>query len=304
MKKVFLLLFPMITALTSFSQDSTGGKWTLSLSMGLEPVPVYQITGTDTGFVNSFSVSPGFTIRHSSGFGLTYSPKLVMGGASPGIYMHALTAGIEQYDKEVFNYSFNYSHYFFTNTTGVPYSPINNEISGSVTYKKTWLRPSLAAGVGFGNNTETTPSSSAYDIGASFGLSHAFSWDTKPVSYSLTPSLALNGGTNQYFSLLSTTKYIGRSKKFTSLVSNSKAAAAAARSAGRRAGTGSTTSTTTTTTVSGEKFSLSNLELGLESSVEMGSFTIRPEVNFYIPVGTYAGSGLSAYWGVSFVYSF
>lgn len=302
MKKVSLILVLMITAITSFSQDSTGGKWTLSVSMGFEPVPVYHISGTDTGFVNSFSVSPGFTIRHSSGFGLTYSPKLVMGGASPGIYMHALTVGIEQYDKEVFNYTFNYSHYFFTNTTGVPYSPISNEISGSVTYKKTWLRPSLAAGVGFGNNTETTPSSSAYDVGASVGVSHAFSWDSKPVSYSLSPSVAINGGTNQYFSLLSTTKYIGRSKKFTSLVTKSKAAAAVSRSVGRR--TGTTTATTSTTTVSGEKFSLSNMELGLESSAEMGSFTMRPEANLYIPVGAFAGSGLSAYWGVSFVYNF
>lgn len=135
MKKILSLSLFLICSLSSFEQDSTS-KWTFSVSMGFEPVPVYSISGTDTSFVNSFSLAPGFSIRHSSGLGLTYSPKFVTGGPSPGIYMHALTFGIEQYDKEAFNYTFNYSHYFFTNTAGIPYSPINNEISGSITYKK------------------------------------------------------------------------------------------------------------------------------------------------------------------------
>ena len=109
-----------------------------------------------------------------------------------------------------------------------------NEISGSISYKKAWLSPSLSAGIGFGNNTETSPSTSAYDIGTTFGVSHGFSWDTKHVSYSLTPSLSINGGTNQYFSLLSSTKYIGRNKNVVDLIKKSKATAAASRSASRR----------------------------------------------------------------------
>ncbi len=299
MKKNLLLSILLICSISSFTQDSTH-KWAFSVNMGFEPVPVYSITGTDTSFVNSLSIAPGFSIRNANGIGLTYSPKFVTGGASPGIYMHALTFGIEQYDKEVFNYTFNYSHYFFTNTTGIPYSPISNEIAGSISYKKPWLKPSFSAGIGFGNNTETTPSSSVYDIAASVGLSHAFSWDTKPVSFSLSPSLVLNGGTNQYFSLLSVSKYVGRNKNFTKIIKNSKAAAAAARSANRRAGT----STSSTTTVSNESFDLNNIELGLESSIEIGSFSLRPSINLYLPIGSSAGSGMSAYWGVSLGYSF
>ncbi len=298
MKKtaVFLLIL-FVFSVKSYSQDSSG-KWTFSVSMGIDPVAITRISGTDTSIVNSLSVAPGFTIRHANGIGFSYSPKWVTGSSSPGIYMHALTFGIEQYDKESFDYTFNYSHYFFTNNTGVPYSPLNNEISGSINYKKAWLRPSFSTGIGFGNNTETNPSTSAYDIGAAVGISHGFSWDTKPVSYSLTPSLSVNGGTNQYFSLLSTTKYIGRNKNLTKLVKNSKALAAAARTASRRAGT------TTTSTTEGESFHVSNIELGLESALEAGSFSMRPSVSMYLPVGSSAGDGLSAYWGISFGYHF
>ena len=291
---VVLLVF----SVQCFSQDSTR-KWTFSVSMGIDPVAVTRISGTDTSIVNSLSISPGFSIRHANGLGFSYSPKFVTGGATPGIYMHVFTFGMEQYDKETFDYAFNYNHYFFTNKTGVPYSPLNNDISGSVSYKKNWLKPSLSAGIGFGNNTETNPSTSAYDIGASVGVSHGFSWDTKPVSYSLTPSLTINGGTNQYFSLLSTTKYIGRNKNLTKFVKSSKAAAAAARSANRRAGT-----TTTTSTTEGESFHFSNIELGLESALETGYFSIRPSISIYLPVGSSAGDGLSAYWGISLGYHF
>lgn len=298
MKKVFSIFLLLICSLSSFSQDSTN-KWTFSVGLGFEPITVYNISGTDTSFVNSLSVAPGFSIRHSNGIGLTYSPKFVTGGASPGIYMHILTFGIEQYDKEVFNYTFNYSHYFFTNTTGVPYSPINNEISGSISYKKPWLRPSFSAGIGFGNNTETTPSTSAYDVGVSIGVSHGFSWDAKQLSFSVSPSLVLNGGTSQYYSLLGFSKYVGRNKNFTKVIKDSKAAAAATRSANRRTGT-----TATTTTANTESFNFSNIELGLESSVEVGSFSMRPSVSLYFPVGSSAGSGLSAYWGLSFGYHF
>lgn len=160
--------------------------------------------------------------------------------------------------------------------------------------------PSFSGGIGFGHNKETTPSTSAYDVGASIGLSHGFSWDSKPVSFSLSPSLVLNGGTNQYFSLMNISKYVGRNKYFTKIIKNSKAAAAATRSASRRAGT----TTTSPSTVSGESFDLSNIELGLESALEIGSFSMRPTISVYLPVGSSAGSGISAYWGLSLGYSF
>ncbi|MES2003310.1 MAG: hypothetical protein V4450_02220 [Bacteroidota bacterium] len=294
MKKNFLFLVVCFFSLTCFSQDSTH-KWSLSAGLGIDPVAVYSISGTDTSIVNGLSISPVIAYRHTSGFGISYSPKFVTGGNSPGIYMHAVTIGVEQYDKKILDYTFNYSHYFFTNASSVPYSPITNEISGSLGYKKGWLVPSVSAGIGFGKNTETTPASNAYDIGASIGVSHGFSWENKDAEFGLTPSLSLNGGTNEYFSLLSFTKYIGRNKKLLNGIKSGKAATALARKRNRN---------TPASQTSGEKFELSNFELALESSAAFGSFTIRPTVSLYLPVGTYSGNGLAAYWSLSFDYSF
>lgn len=276
-----------------FAQDSSTHKWSVSAGLSFDPVAAYHITGTDTSFVNALSVAPSISLRHISGVGISYSPGFVTGGTSPGLYVHAVTLGIEQYDKETFDYSFNYSHYFFTNTSSVPYSPINNEIYGSIGLKKGWLHPSLSAGIGFGNNTETSPASHAYDIGASFGVSHGFSWD----KFSFTPSLSVNGGTNEYFSLLSFTKYVGHSIKSISTLKKGKAATAYARKKARN-------STTVTSNTPVNRFELNNTELGLETSLELSHVTLRPSGNFYLPLGSASGSGLAAYWQLSFDFSF
>ncbi|MDE3235797.1 MAG: hypothetical protein KGO81_07575 [Bacteroidota bacterium] len=311
MKKTIVLFTALFCySISVFAQDSTDteSKWSPSISLNFEPVPVYSISGTDTSFVNSMAVGPVFSIRNKNGIGISYSPKFVTGGPTPGIFMHAVTAGVEQYDKQKFDYTFEYSHYFFTKNSSVPYSPLTNEIYTSLTYKKTWLRPSFSAGIGFGKDTENAVNNSAYDIGVSAGVSHPFSWEKNKTSYTISPSVALDAGTNQYFSLLSITKYVGRSKKFTQIVKNSKAASALSR--GRRNGSGSSTSssssttTSTTSTSTKEKFNLNNIELGLESSVELGSFTIRPTGNLYLPVGSYAGTGIIGYWQVVLEYNF
>lgn len=297
MKKIFLLSFITFFVLHSFAQDSSENKWQLTASLGFGPVAVYNISGVDTGFVNSLSVSPAFSYRNNkTGIELTYSPGIVTGGPKPGIFMHAITFGVEQYDKKIFDYTLNYSRYFFANNGSIPYSPLNNEIYGSLTYKKLWLRPSFSAGIGFGNNTETIPSSSAYDIGASAGIGHSFSWEKSKVNYSLAPSLLLNAGTNEYFSLLNSTKYVGRNKKSAQV---SKTNSAARRR--RNNGSGSSTSATTT---SNETFCLSNIELGMEASAELGSFSIRTTGNIYFPVGSFAGTGTKGYWELTVSYNF
>ncbi len=293
MKKLVLSALFLVSTLAVFAQDSTS-KWSPAVSLGFEPVPVYHISGVDTSFENSVALSPVLSIRHKSGFGISYSPKFVTGGTTPGIFMHAVTVGIEQYDQKVFNYALTYSHYFFTNNKGVPYSPLTNEVYASFTYKQPWLRPSFSAGIGFGTDTQTTPSSSAYDIGASFGVSHAFSWENSDVNYSLSPSVSINGGTNEYFSLLNITKYVGRSKSSAKTVKNGT---------GRRNG-GSGSTTTTSTTTSHEMFNLNNIEIGLESSIEVGSFSIRPTANVYLPIGSFAGTGVTGYWQLMVEYNF
>lgn len=289
MKKYSFLLL-LAVSISAAAQDSTN-KWSVTVGLDIGLAGVNRITGTDTTLVNALALAPSISFGHSSGFSIGYSPKFVMGGASPGLYMHAVSAGMSQYDKDAYSYSVIYSHYFFVGNKSIPYTPLTNEIYSSFTYKRPWLRPGITAGLGFGRDKSVSPAVNAYDIGLSAGVSHSFDWDIGDVSISAAPSVYLSAGTNDYFSYLSSTKYIGRSAK------SGKYAKKGNKRTSGGSGTPATSAQSTKKTLD-----LSNIDLGVESSVDVGKFTMRSELNVYVPVGTAAGSGLSTYWQISLQY--
>lgn len=287
--KPFLLLLLTLISCYCVAQDSTK-KWQPVVGLGFSTVPTYNISGIDTSFTNKLTAAPSFTLRSRSGWGITYTPRIVLGGAKSGIYMHALSVGVEQYDKTQFDYALYYTHYFFTNKTSVPYTPLNNEIFAALTYKQLWLRPTVNAGIGFGTDTTGGTSSSAKDVGLSAGVSHLFSWENKAVNISFVPSVLLNAGTNEYFSFLAISKYIGHNKGFSNYVK---------KGSGRPRGSGTGSSATT-----GSNFAVNNFEIGMESSLEKGAFTIRPSGSLFIPTSSTTGSGTFGYWQIMLEYRF
>ena len=291
MKTVFSAIFSVIISLNCLAQDSTQ-KWQTSVGIDLTTVPTIHIAGTDTSFQNALSIAPFFTVRSKGGFGIIYSPVFVSGGRNPGIFMHVVTAGLEQYGKKSFDLVAEYTHFFFTNNTSIPTSPITNEVVLATTYKKSWIMPKLAAGFGFGTDNEFSPSKSVYDMEIAAGIAHTFENENGKVDVTLTPSVLINAGTNQYFSFLRLTKYISHSKKFNSYVKNPRA----------KSGSGNAVITSTQSSTK-EKITLNNLELNLETSIEKGPFSIRPTVNLFIPFSSKT-PGVEGYWDMSLTYSF
>lgn len=157
--------------------------------------------------------------------------------------------------------------------------------------------PYIAAGIGFGKNTETGTPISVYDLGVSAGVSHSFDWEWGNVGYSVLPSILLNGGTNEYFSFLNITKYIGHSNKFVDYVKKG----AGAR---KRRGAGSGSGSTPVTTTGGEQFNLTNVQLNVESSVDINALSIRPTISLYLPVGSASGNGAAWFWELAVGYRF
>ncbi len=309
MKQLFtLVLFTSFFLARLSAQDSSHtSKWRLSAAINLVTVPTYNIAGTDTGFNNSLSIGPSISLGNSSGFAISYSPRFVMGGPSKGLYMHAVSVGFSRYDLPVFDYAITYGHYFFTGNSSIPYTPLNNEIYGELSYKKAWLRPYLATGIGFGKNTATSSASTVSDIGVSAGVNHSFDWDSNSgdVSFSMIPGIGLNAGTNDYFSFLNITRYIGHSSKSVSYVKSGGSSGGIGRGRGRSGGSGSSTGGTSTTTTSQPGFGITNIQLNLESSIDINNLSIRPTVSVYIPVGNAAsGNSTIAFWQLVFDYKF
>jgi hypothetical protein len=275
------LLAALFTLLTffSFAQDSTKSK-PISISLNFSGVPIVNISGIDTSYQNALSVSPAIGLRSKGGWGIAYSSAIVTSGNKQGIYMHSLSAGYEQYGEKSFDLAFNYTRYFFTNKTSIPYTPLNNEVYFSVSYSKSWLKPVLSTSIGFGKDSANV---SAHDIGLAGGISHDLSWEDNGI-FSLievTPSLLLNAGTNGYFSFLQVSDYISHSHHFSKY----------AKKSGKRNGTKTS-------------FELSNVELNLETNFEIGSFSIHPSGSIVLPVDSGTDNSMYGYGEVSLQYHF
>ena len=291
MKTIFASIFTVIISLNCVGQDNTH-KWQPSAGIDITTVPTIHIAGTDTIFQNALSIAPFFTVRSNGGFGIIYSPVFVTGGPHPGIFMHVVTAGLEQYGGKSLDLVAEYTHFFFTNNTSIPTSLITNELVLAATYKKSWIMPKFAAGFGLGTDNEVSPSRNAYDVEIAAGLAHTFEKENSKVDVTVTPSILINAGTNEYFSFQSLTKYISHSKKFSKYVKNPHA----------KSGRGNAVSAATQPSTK-EKITINNLELNLEASIEKGPFSIRPTVNLFTPFSSKT-SGLEGYWAMSLTYSF
>jgi len=286
MKNIFIALLILMISLTGVAQDSTN-KWQLTAGINFTSVPTIIISGTDTTYQGNLSVSPSLDFRSKGGFGFIYAPQFVAGGTHPGIFMHKITIGLEQYDKPNFDIVADYSHFFFTGNSSIPATPISNEIIFGSTYKKWWFRPKLSAGLGFGTNKSVSPSTMAYDIELAAGVSHSFEWDFKTLNFNLSPSIMANAGTNEYFSFLGLSKYISHSKRFSKIIKNSHAK-----------------NSRVATSNSVQRISVNNIELNMESSLEKGSFTLRPSGSVFLPVSSASGSGIDGYWELTLTYGF
>ena len=286
---IFIVLF-IVLSFNCVAQDSTRA-FHFSLGTTFTTVPTVSIKGIDTIYNNSLSIAPSIDIRNTNGLGVSYSPKFVTGNSASGIYVHEITAGLQRYNKVLFDVVADYSHYFFTNNKSVPSTPITNELYFSGTYKKPWLMPTLFLGYGFGTEKIGQQSNSVSDVNLSAGISHLFQKDiSDDASFSLSPSLKLNAGTNQYFSLLRSSKYISASKNYHNVVKKKK-------------GNGNGYVVVTNTPVARKGFSLSNAEAELQGSFEKGSFNIQPSVNAIFPFST-SDNAVSFLWQIDLRYSF
>jgi hypothetical protein len=287
MKNIFIAVLFLMISLTGLTQDSTR-KWPLTAGINFTSVPTIIIAGTDTTYQSNLSMGPSLDFRSKGGFGVMYSPQFVVGGTHPGIFMHKITVGLEQYDKQNFDIVADYSHFFFTDNSSIPVTPISNEIIFGSTYKKCWFRPKLSAGVGFGPNKVVSASTTAYDIELAAGVNHSFEWNFKTLNFNLSPSVIMNAGTNEYFSFLSLSKYISHSKKFGKIIKNIHA---------KNSRLPASNSVQTI-----QRISVNNMELNLESSLETGSFSLRPSCSVFLPVSSASGSGIDGYWELTLTY--
>jgi len=109
---------------------------------------------TSQGYVNKsrIVVSPAVGFIHKSGFGLNAVAFVMAEGTKYVPYMGAI---IPSYDliKKNFSTGISYSRYLVKDSLNFYTTPINQELYAYITYKKWWLRPTVAVSYGWGSES-------------------------------------------------------------------------------------------------------------------------------------------------------
>ncbi|WP_157853755.1 hypothetical protein [Thermoflavifilum aggregans] len=318
MKFIYTCLLCCIASSWAQAQDTTNA-WQPSISLDAEPVPTLAVSNkNDTSYHNSLSLTSVFTIRHRSGWGISYAPAFVLSSSRLQLYVQRLTIGLEQYDRPKYTWVMDYAHDFFSSHSPLPYIPLNNEGYALFKYKKISLHPVVEADIGWGRDSSTMGKMS-YDLNFAAGIEYAFQWDFNQVELSVTPSLLGNIGTDSYFFLSRIAPYISHSKGFIKYLKNPHyAGSRGAVQAGRHVVNmninsnpvvnmnNSNPHTTSVTQVSSglNRMQFNNIATGAEISLSWLSWTLRSDIQAFLPVGSSATHTISAYFSMTCEYDF
>jgi hypothetical protein len=306
MKMIYTCLLCCTVYQLSYAQDSTS-TWQPSISVDAEPVPTLSVSRTnDTSYHNSLSIMGIFTIRHRSGFGISYAPGFVCSSSGSQLYVQRLTLGFEQYDQPACTWVADYTHDFFAAHSSLPYIPLNNEGYALFKYKKWFLQPVMETDIGWGKDSAMQGKTN-YDLNFAAGIAHAFHWQLGQATCSLTPSVLANMGTDSYFFLSRVAKYISHNKGFIKYLKNPHYAGSKLTSTARHPGNNfSIQDSSATTQVSSgiNRMQFNNIAAETEVNLSWLSWTLRADVEAFIPVSAATGNSISAYWSLTCEYDF
>lgn len=283
--KTILIMLGLFSSLHGITQEKTK-PFSPQVGITVNTTAAYRINDNDTTLKNALVLAPFFRIMHKSGLGLNYSFSTLASGTGNKLFMHTASAFYEEYDKPV-NLNFRYTHFFFTNNTFIPYSPITNELYGYIAYKKLWLAPAAAVSFGFGKDENNQTQAS---LNTALGITHNFQFSNNTIDEAdIAPSIFINGGNNEFYSFLTTNRYITQSTGRKGFL----------KSHGHGNGNGGNAPTDTKSVTN--NFTLNNVEFNLYSSFTIGHFEIVPDASIFVPMN--ADNGFGGYWQLKLGYN-
>ncbi|HET6723988.1 MAG TPA: hypothetical protein VFH07_14610, partial [Chitinophagaceae bacterium] len=192
MKKIITILPLVFLGMTLFSQvsssDSTGKKekadvWALDSTIDYDlllqdmetfldsiALPHSYLLGSlaiGRGYFNytnksnvfletrrSFTYTPTLGFFHKGGFSLMAAGNIIIHDDKPNFYQFAVSPGYDYLKNRDFATGITYTRFFTKDSLPFYTTPLQNEVYGYFTYRKWWIRPTLALSYGWGNRTD------------------------------------------------------------------------------------------------------------------------------------------------------
>jgi hypothetical protein len=169
-------------------------------------------------------LTPTIGYYYKKGPGLTLSGNLTDNNGQLALYQAALSPSFDFIQTRQWFAGVSYTRYFTKDSLSFYVSPLENEVSGYVTWRKPWLQPSLTASYGWGSRTDfqkrakyirflrvkrrgrpaaggTTTTEEVADFSLTGSVRHSFYWTglvSKKDYIKFVPQLSVTAGTQKF----------------------------------------------------------------------------------------------------------
>lgn len=161
--------------------------------------------------------TPDLSYYHKSGLSIAAAAFLTSFDGNSDFYQYSLTPSFTVRRSKTIAATVSYTRFFRRTGFESAASPIQNDLYGTVYFKKPWLQPGISLGLSGGNNTDykkvdsvlfglqriftDTIKSTIQAFSVSAYVQHSFEWMNilnKKDGISFTTKLILNAGSNKY----------------------------------------------------------------------------------------------------------
>ncbi len=104
--------------------------------------------------VNTIIYTPTAGYFDKSGLSITAGANLLNDGVNFGAKQYSITPAFDLTGNKSWDVGISYTHYFVKDKFSPFSSPVQDDIYGSVKYKKTWIQPGLSMGYSLGSYKE------------------------------------------------------------------------------------------------------------------------------------------------------
>lgn len=101
-----------------------------------------------------FTYSPSMAYYHKSGLGLTVAGNIVNDANRMNFFQASFSPSFDYVENKSFTTGFAYTRFVTKDSLSFYTSPLQNELYGYFTYRRGWIRPTVALSYGWGSRSE------------------------------------------------------------------------------------------------------------------------------------------------------
>ncbi len=213
------LLQDMETFLDSISMPHSYLYGSLAMGRGFFNYATKSTAVLET--MKNFTYTPTLGFFHKSGLSMMATGNIVNDGENLNFYQLAISPGYDYLKNKDFATGFMYTKFFTKDSLPFYTTPLQNELYGYFTYRKWWVRPTIALSYGWGSRTDyeereeliqdlrlrrsgvtrINSKESVSDFSVMASLRHDFYWlgvFSYKDHFRLTPQLSFISGTQKF----------------------------------------------------------------------------------------------------------